>query len=223
MPIYLPDKLHEHDDEKPSSDDPFGIQQECSREEMSSEKLSYALTLPFNPNLTTTIFNLEKFEDLDVSEVRRYSAGMLLDVVGTLVPGGSNKFAPEVVEKLREIRAKMKVCIYSNSTRSQPIFDQLHIPVVKHAPPKPDPRGFERAAHQYLDLNPYSCVMVGDNLLTDGGARQVGMKLVLVNPLPGTEGLKHKLSRGYGRLVKRVHDRIYGTDDTAKKEMKQLR
>lgn len=51
--------------------------------------------------------------------------------------------------------------------------------------------------------------MVGDNILTDGGAIKAGMELILVDPIPGSEGFFHKLTRGYGLAVKRMHDRLF--------------
>lgn len=180
-----------------------------NREGVNFDKISFALGLPFNPSHTDTMMELEKFEDLNVDRIRRMVSGLVLDVDGTLVPHHSYDFSPEVVEKLREIREKMKVCVFSNNGQEREIFIQLGIPVVKHAAPKPAPEGFHRAATHYLNLKPQRCAMVGDNILTDGGARKAGMELILVNPIPGSEGFFHKLTRGYGHTVKRMHDRLF--------------
>jgi HAD superfamily phosphatase (TIGR01668 family) len=180
-----------------------------NREGVNFDKLAFAFGLPFSPSHTDTLAHLEKFEDLNVDKIRRVVGGLILDVDGTLVPHHGYDFSPEVVEKLREIRAKMRVCVFSNNGQEREIFIALGIPVVKHAAPKPAPEGFHRAAYHYLDLKPERCAMVGDNILTDGGARKAGMELILVDPIPGPEGFFHKLTRGYGRAVKQMHDRLF--------------
>jgi len=171
------------------------------------EKMIWGAALTFNPRLTRTMDTLKKFEDLDTNDLR--GTGIVLDIHGTLLSYGSQEFSPAVVEKLREIRAKMKVCIFPDNGEDYEVFGQLGIPVVKNAAPKPDPRGFERAAYQYLDMKPEQCTMVGDNLLTDGAAKKAGMKMILVDPLPGSEPLGYKISRGYGQMVKKIHDKFF--------------
>ena len=182
-----------------------------SREGPSLDKIAFALSLPFRPGCTETLLDLERFEDLKVDTIRSYTTGLILGVEGTLVAHHSENFAEPVVKKLIEIRDKMKVCIFSNNAQGRPIFEQLGIPVVKHAAPKPEVVGFRRAAQHYLNLSPGQCTMVGDNILTDGGARQAGMQLILVDPIPGREGFFHKLTRGYGRAIKSMHDAMYGS------------
>lgn len=191
-----------------------------SREGLNLEKLTFALALPFRPECTETLLDLERFEDLDVDRIRRYTYGLVLDVDGTLVAHHSEDFSEAVVDKLREIRAKMNVCIFSNNAQGRPIFEQLGIPVVKHASPKPEAAGFKRAARHYLNLPPGQCTMVGDNILTDGGARQAGMQLILVDPIPGSEGIFHKLTRGYGRAIKSMHDAMYGSKKRDPRKLK---
>ncbi len=183
-----------------------------NREGLNMDKLSFGFNLPWNPEHTETLFDLEKFEDMDVDKVRIYTHALVLDVDGTLVEHHGNVFQPAVVEKLREIRAKMKVCVFSNNDQEREIFGQLAIPVVKNATPKPSPMGFDRAARHYLQMNPDQCTMVGDNLLTDGGAKQVGMHLILVDPIPGKEGIMHRLTRSYGRMMKDFHDKLFGAE-----------
>lgn len=180
-----------------------------NREGVNLDKIGFALKLPFKPSLTKTLFDLERFEDLDVESLRNKTHGLVLDVDGTLVPHHSNDFQPTVVKKLYEIRQAFKVCVFSNNADEREIFKGLKIPVVKHAAPKPHPAGFHRAAYYYLGLPPEKCTMLGDNPLTDGGARQTGMQFILVDPIPGKEGLSHKLTRSYGRTVKKLHDRIF--------------
>jgi len=173
-------------------------------------KLAFALSLPFNPCHTETMLEIPGFQYLNVDDVRRKVRGLVLDVDGTLLPPYSDgDFSPEVVEKLREVRDKMEVCVFSNRGQERNIFKELGIPVVEDGPPKPHPEGFDRAARHYLKLEPQQCAMVGDNILTDGGANRVGMEFILVDPIPGKERLLPRFARGYGRLVKNTYDWLY--------------
>ncbi len=176
---------------------------------LSPAQIEWGVKLLTTPYYTRTIHEIKKFEDLDVDELRRFGGGLVLDVHGTLLGYGSAAFSPSVVEKLREVRAKLKVCVFPDHDEEYSIFQELRIPVMKHSVPKPEPAGFERAAHNYLNLKPQQCVMVGDNLLTDGGAKQTGMGMILVDPLPGSEGLGYKLGRAYARAVKRFHEKMF--------------
>lgn len=176
---------------------------------MSPAQIEWGTKLLTHPYYTRTTLDLKRFEDLDVDALRRSGAGLVLDVHGTLLGYGKDAFSPAVVEKLREIRAQMRVCVFPDHDEEYSIFQELGIPVMKHAVPKPEPAGFERAAHNYLNLKPEQCIMVGDNLLTDAGAKQTGMRMILVDPLPGSEGLGYKIGRGYARAVKKLHDRLF--------------
>ncbi len=175
----------------------------------TADMLALGLKLPFNKWLTRTVLDLEKFEDLDIDKIRKSVSGLVLDTHGTLYPRGAETIEPAVVEKLREIRAKFdKVCVFPDNGEYSPVFEQLRIPMMKNSPPKPDPRGFERAAYDYLKLKPRQCAAVGDNLLTDGGALQAGMDLILVDPLVGNESFFYKMGRSYARKIKKFHDRL---------------
>lgn len=176
---------------------------------LNPAQIEWGTKLLTTPYYTRTIRDLQKFEDLQVEEFRRFGGGLVLDVHGTLLGYGSGAFAPAVVEKLREIRARLQVCVLPDHDEEYSIFQELRIPVAKYSAPKPDPAAFERAAHNYLNLKPEQCIMVGDNLLTDGGAKQTGMGMILVDPLPGSEGLGYKMGRGYARAVKKLHDKLF--------------
>lgn len=179
-------------------------------ESCTVEQMECGIKLPFNPGSTRTMLDIKKFEDLDIDELRKRVSGLVLSVNGTLIGKGNTEFSPEVVEKLKEIRARMKVCVFPNSGEEHTLFYNLQIPIVKNAAPKPDPRGFERAAYYYLELKPQQCATVGSNLINESGARRIGMRVILVDPLKGSESIFYKMGRSYSRFVKSVHDKLYG-------------
>ncbi|HLG25634.1 MAG TPA: HAD family hydrolase [Candidatus Gracilibacteria bacterium] len=182
-----------------------------SREGLNWDKVAHTLSLPFRPSHTETLLHVERFEDLEVADIVNGVRGLALDVDGTMVPHHTEDFSPAVIDKLRELQAsKLRLCVFSNNTNERRLFDRLKIPVVDRVPAKPHPGGFLVAAQRYLDLAPEKCAMVGDNPLTDGGCRRIGMRLILVDPIPGKEGFFHRASRGYARGVKQIHDFFRG-------------
>ena len=110
-----------------------------------------------------------KFEDLKIDNVRQWVSGLVIGVEGTLRPHHTQTLSDPVIEKLKEARDKMKVCILSNNNEGHEIFQQLGIKVVKHVPPQPSPEGFNMAAQKYLNLPPGRCAKVGDNILNMNG------------------------------------------------------
>lgn len=190
------------------------LAEDTSREGLTPEKLFHALALPFHPGLTRTMQHLEKFDDLDINRISASIYGLVLDVDGTMVSHHTNDFSPAVLEKLREIKARIPAVVFSNNGEDREIFRQIGIPVVTRVAPKPEPSGFKVAIDMHLQnkhvnhpaVYPQQCAMVGDNFLTDGGCRKIGMKFIHVKPIPGNEKLMHRATRGYGHLVSRFHD-----------------
>lgn len=190
------------------------VLQDESREGFTAEKFFHGAELLFAPYLTRTALRLERFEDLDVDRISGCIYGLIMDVDGTMVSHHTNDFAPAVVEKLREIRAKIPAVVFSNNAEEREIFRQIGIPVVTRVAPKPDPRGFKAAVDMHLQnkhahrpvIYPANVAMVGDNYITDGGCRMLGMKFIHVKPIPGKEKLGHRFTRAYGYGVSRFHD-----------------
>ena len=77
------------------------------------------------------------------------------------------------------------------------------INVVTNVLPKPDKRGFERAMTDFLGLDDPSVVcMIGDNFLTDGGARLAGMHFVHIRPIRGMNLLStHLQENSHSKLL----------------------
>lgn len=186
-----------------------------AEERTSFEAVSYGLKTLFKPSLTKTLKgqgNIERFEDLKIDELMKGVRALILDVDGTLTCGNED-FSPAVVEKLREIRAKMPACVYCNQNRRWPIFEQLGIPEARNLPDKPDPRGFIVAKDLYLKpqissripLEAESVATIGDNHLTDGGCRAARMQFIHVNRLDGPEGKMAKAVRQLGNGIAGFH------------------
>jgi|GEM_PF-381441 len=202
-------------------------------EKITSEAPIMGLQMAFSPSLTRTIAELERFEDMNIDDFRRTIRGLIIDVEGTLTCGDDD-FTPEVVEKLREIRAKMPACIYCNDTRNWSIFEQLSIPVAKHLPNKPDSRGFMVALQMHLNpmqhgtrpIHPQEVAMIGDNRITDGGCRKVGMQFILVKRTAGPEKSLSKFTRlmgngiaGFHRQLERIGQKVTRKKLTASEPM----
>lgn len=177
-----------------------------SREGLNLTKIVHAITLPFRPSMTRTIVPRANFLDLDFETILSQSRGLVLDVDGTLVPHHSNEFPPEVLAMIEALREEVGICIFSNNNQLRPPLVELDLPFVINVKAKPHPDGFDTAARKYLGLRPEECTMIGDNLLTDGGALLALMKLALAHPVPGPEGLVHRVTRSYGHGVKKIHD-----------------
>ena len=108
---------------------------------------------------------------------------------------------------IQSLKNYVDICIFSNNNQLRQPLLELDLPFVTNVKPKPHPDGFDRAARHYLGLPPSQCTMIGDNLLTDGGALRAGLKLALVTPVPGPESRGHRATRDYGYWIKqKIHD-----------------
>lgn len=182
-----------------------------SREGLNFTKIAHTITLPFRPGMTETIVPVAPFLDLNFERIKVMTKGLVLDIDATLIEHHGNDFSPEIIAMLETLRDNFKTCFFSNNNQLRPALMDLDIPFVTNVKPKPHPHGFDTAARHYLGLSPEQCTMIGDNLLTDGGALRAGLNLVLVKPVPGSEGLGHKITRRYGHLIKAFHDRIFSS------------
>jgi|WetSurMetagenome_2_1015567.scaffolds.fasta_scaffold142710_2 hypothetical protein len=180
-------------------------------EKVSLDAFETGLKMILHPAMTRTVAELELFEDLDLDKLRRSVRALLINVHGTLTSNGD--FRPAVVDKLREIKAKMPVCIHSNDIRNWPIFVELGIPVAMHLSEKPDPRSYDVAAEIYLQkqlrgtrvIHRQEVAGVGSNRIIDGGCRQIGMQYVHVRHMEGPERMLAKTVRLFGENIAGFH------------------
>ena len=185
-------------------------------EKVSWNQITRCLGLPFRPGLTKTLMRVDRFEDLPVDDVVTLVRALIIDVDGTLIKRGMDYIPDEVIRKILAIREKIPVCIFPDDQEHLPELEKLGIPVVRHVPPKTDPRSFDVAVQLYLQsqntstrlLYPEQCGMVGDNFLTDGTCREIGMKFIHVKPLVGRESTIRALTRDCADGIARLHDRF---------------
>ncbi len=177
------------------------------REGLTGAKVSRFLLLPFQPKLLKAYLAVKRFEDITIDHLLNDGVkGVLLDADGTLGPHHTRHYPESVVVHVRLMVEKgLKVALYTNS--SNKLFQQFDgIEIVREAYPKPDPRGFERAMKDHLQLkDPSTVCMVGDNFVTDGGAIGAGMRFIYVQPVKGGENIGHSFTRYLGTLCARLY------------------
>ena len=168
-----------------------------TRDGLTLAKTIYFLLMPFRPDLLKTYMALDRFIEVPIDQLKVDGIkGLLIDADGTLGPHHARKFSSEVVEHVNKMVDRgLKVAIYTNAFEDR--FHQFKgINVVTNVLPKPDKRGFEKAMTDFLGLDDPSVVcMIGDNFLTDGGARLAGMHFVHIRPIRGDESFIHSFTR----------------------------
>ena len=182
------------------------------REGLTSAKISRFLSLPFQPSRLSTYISVKRFEEVPLDILLRDGVqGVLLDADGTLGPHHTLSFeSPALYHVQAMLQQGLKVAIYTNATEDRfQIFEELGVKVVNNVPPKPNRAGFEIAMKEFLGLSdPSKVCMIGDNYITDGGAVDVGMRFIHVQPVMGNESLIHATTRHLAYLCARIHRKI---------------
>jgi putative phosphatase len=182
-------------------------QSNAPREGLKWVKIKRFLILPFSPKSLKTYKAVKRFEDVTIDSLIAYGIkGVLLDADGTLGPHHTRVFSESVRKHVAKMTAAgLRVAIYTNAMEDR--FDGFEgVAIVTDVPPKPDPRGFEIAMKQYLQLDdPATVCMIGDNYITDGGAIDAGMRFIHVRPVPGPENAFHRLTRFIAYLWARLY------------------
>ena len=167
------------------------------REGLTLAKTLRFLLMPFRPNLLKTYMAVDRFIEVPIDQLKTDGIqGVLIDADGTLGPHHARKFSREVVEHINKmVSSGLKDAIYTNAFEDR--FHQFeNITVVTDVPPKPDRRGFKQAMEDFLGLDDPSAVcMIGDNFITDGGARLAGMHFIHIRPVKGNESFIHSFTR----------------------------
>lgn len=140
-------------------------------------------------------------EVLEAMTGKKYK-GVIFDFDETLAPNYGD-ILDENVKLLRGlVSAGLRVAIFSNMKES-PRYDELKkfgVLVHRTVYPKPDVRGFQECC-EIMGLKADEVLMMGDNLLTDGGAMNAGIDFILVEPVPTKE-------RSTKRLVQKTLRKI---------------
>ena len=182
------------------------------REGLTWAKISRFLSLPFQPSRLSTYISVSRFEEVPLDILSQDGIkGVLLDADGTLGPHHTRSFESPVLDHVQAmLRQGLKVAIYTNATEDRfQIFEELGVKIVINVPPKPDRGGFEIAMKEFLGLsNPSKVCMIGDNYITDGGAIDVGMRFIHVQPVLGGESVIHTATRKLAYMCARIHKQI---------------
>ena len=163
------------------------------RESLTWAKVSRFLSLPFQPSRLSTYLAAKHFNEVPLNTLLQDGIkGVLIDADGTMLQKG------------------FKVAIYTNAAEDRfQSLEKLGVKVVKNVPSKPDRAGFEIAMKEFLGLNdPFKICMIGDNYITDGGAIDVGMRFIHIQPITGNEPFIHALTRYLAYLCARIYGKI---------------
>lgn len=132
--------------------------------------------------------------------------GLLIDLDNTLTWYNARNFTPEVESWLdKVVESGIKVVIISNndSKRITETIGKYNFPYVAKAK-KPFKRGYKKA-FEFLDMEKDQILSIGDQIFTDTfGSKRSGLKIILVDPLPGKEFWFTYVSRFVERRVKDV-------------------
>ena len=169
----------------------------AAREGLNLTKVLYFILMPFRPKLLKPYMAFDHFTEVPIEQLKLSGIqGVLIDADGTLGPHHSRIFSREVIEHVNKmVTSGLKVAIYTNAFENR--FQQFKdITVVTDVAPKPDRRGFKEAMEVFLGLkNPNAVCMIGDNFITDGGARLAGMHFIHIHPIKGDESFTHSFTR----------------------------
>ncbi len=194
-----------------------------SREGLTGAKFLQPFRL-FHPANTHAIAKVNAFQNISIQKINELLGldiqGIILDIDECVAPH-HGEILPENIAKISEmIKEGIKLVIYSNmeaTDRYNPLIETVRsetgytIKIMTNIPAKPDPEGF-KACEQELVLPPEKIAMIGDNLLTDGGAIRVGMHFIKVKPIksPETSG-KRRIQKGFRTMAEGLsnfHDRL---------------
>ena len=182
------------------------------REGLTSAKFSRFVSLPFQPSRLSTYISVKRFEEVPLDILSQDGIqGILIDADGTLGPHHTLSFENSVLDHVQAmLQQGLKVAIYTNAAEDRfQNFEELGVKIVNNVPPKPDRAGFEIAMKEVLGLSdPSKVCMIGDNYITDGGAVDVGMRFIHVQPVAGNESLIHATTRYLAYVCARIHREI---------------
>ena len=129
--------------------------------------------------------------------------GIALDLDNTIVPWHTGDLAPGVADWVRSVRlAGIRMCLLTNNYGPQAVdvARALDMKIVRGAL-KPMPIAFTRSLRE-LGTDAASALVIGDQIFTDVlGAKLVGMRAVLVQPIAKREFPTTKFLRMFERPV----------------------
>jgi uncharacterized protein len=197
-----------------------GKSEDVSREGVTFSKVAQLGRLFLGEN-NRAIAKLDRFASLDIGalneQLDRDIKGVILDVDDCIAPH-HGEILDENIDKIREMReAGIEVIVFSNMKYSERYaeLEEMGVKVHKSGFAKPDPRGFLECCDE-IGLAPEEVVMVGDNLITDGGCTKAGIDLVLVDPVSGVEGTRSSVKRKIHVATRDFYRRLSDRNDFKK-------
>ena len=129
---------------------------------------------------------------------------IILDVDNTLLPWDSNVPTAENVEWIKSLKnAGFRLILLSNNggKRLEAICQTVDLPAISWAA-KPLSLGFRLALHRLQLKKREEVLVIGDQIITDVlGAKQFGLKVLLVESLSQKEFIVTRLTRKIERAV----------------------
>jgi uncharacterized protein len=184
---------------------------QITREGLTLAKISRFIALPFSPARLNTFMKVKQFEEVSIKGLLAEGLkGVLIDADGTLAAHYSQEFNLSVIQHVRDmLKNGLKVAIYTNALEDRfEAFQKMGVKVVSNVPAKPDPRGFQIAMTDFLNLDdPAKVCMIGDSYVTDGGAIDAGMLFIYVQPVKGNESFLHSAARLFAYLCAKMYGR----------------
>jgi len=179
---------------------------DVSREGFRWIKLQQFFRL-FLPKNRQVLMRMEKvsgldFEVLEAMTGKKYK-GVIFDFDETLAPN-YGQVLDENFELIRGlIEGGLKVTVFSNMKEScrYDELKKLGVKVHKTLYPKPHAKGFIECC-EMMGVGVRDVLMVGDNLMTDGGAMNVGIDFILVEPVPTKE--KFRIERLVQKTMRKI-------------------
>jgi len=206
------------------------VQHDVSREGLSMAKVRQLGRL-FVPSLNHAIVKVNVFRNINVAKINELLGtnfrGIILDIDECVAPH-HGEILPENVDAIMAMIADgVKLVIFSNmkaSDRYNAVIERASrefgydIKVIMTPHGKPDERGFEASLKELKLAADEQALMIGDNLVTDGGSISAGIPFVKVRPLqtPGESGFKRAKrafqtsSRSFYGIVSNLYDTVSG-------------
>lgn len=156
-------------------------------------------------NYLTPDFLVKNIEDIKIDFLfKNKIEGLIIDLDNTITFYNSRNISIEVKNWINEVIASgIKVVILSNNkaVRIEETIKDFPIDYVERAK-KPFKKGYIQALKK-LNKPKKKVMMIGDQIFTDTfGAKRSGLKIILVNPLPGKEYWFTYVSRFFERRFK---------------------
>ena len=156
-------------------------------------------------NYLTPDFLVKNIEDIKIDFLfKNKIEGLIIDLDNTITFYNSRNISIEVKNWINEVIASgIKVVILSNNkaVRIEETIKDFPIDYVERAK-KPFKKGYIQALKK-LNKPKENVMMIGDQIFTDTfGAKRSGLKIILVNPLPGKEYWFTYVSRFFERRFK---------------------